>query len=137
MTPRLLYWACRLFLGGIFVYAGITKLANPLQFSAAMEGYRILSPEGVIWFTGIIPWLEIILGMGLFCGLWVRCFAASAGLLLFLFLLIMGATYLRGIEADCGCFGVGEKISALTLIRDTLFILPAVYLSLRSGNRPR
>jgi putative oxidoreductase len=135
MIRRLLYWACRLFLGGIFVYAGMTKLANPLQFSAAMEGYRIVSPDGVIWFTRIIPWLEITLGMGLWVGLWIRGLAVSAGMLLSLFLLIMGMTYLRGIEADCGCFGVGEKISVLTLIRDTLLIAPAVYLSLRPGHR--
>jgi putative oxidoreductase len=135
MIPRLLFWCCRLFLGGIFVYAGITKLANPLQFSAAMEGYQILSPHGVIWFTRIIPWLEIILGVGLFLGFRIRFFAASAGTLLFLFFVIMGVTYLRGIEADCGCFGVGERISAWTLLRDAFFIAPAVYLFLRPGNR--
>jgi putative oxidoreductase len=135
MIPRLLFWCCRLFLGGIFVYAGITKLANPLQFSAAMEGYQILSPHGVIWFTGIIPWLEIFLGVGLVFGLWIRWFAASAGILLFLFLLIMGVTYLRGIEADCGCFGVGERISAFTLLRDTLLVLPAAFLFVKTNKR--
>jgi putative oxidoreductase len=133
MIHRLLYWTCRLFLGGILVYAGLTKLANPLQFSAAIEGYQLLSADGVIWTSRIIPWLEIVLGMGLIFGLWIRFFAALAGSLLVFFLLVMVAATLRGIEADCGCFGVGEKISSFTLIRDAFLILPAVYLFFKTG----
>ncbi len=44
------------------------------------------------------------------------------------FIGVMLVTYLRGIEADCGCFGIGERISPFTLVRDTLFILPALFL---------
>jgi hypothetical protein len=45
-----------------------------------------------------------------------------------IFVVIMAVTYARGIEADCGCFGIGEPISPLTLLRDTLFIIPAAFL---------
>jgi uncharacterized membrane protein YphA (DoxX/SURF4 family) len=128
MIPRILHWACRIFLGGIFVYAGYTKVENPLQFAAAVEAYRILSPYLVIWVVKIQPWLEIVLGVALILGIAIRYTAAFAGGLFLFFIGIMLITYLRGIEADCGCFGVGEKISPLTLVRDTLFILPALYL---------
>lgn len=137
MIHRLLHWICRLFLGGILVYAGLTKLANPLQFAAAIEAYQLLSPDWVIWISRIIPWLEIVLGMGLIFGLWIRFFAAFAGSLLVFFTLIMLVTYLRGIEADCGCFGVGEKISPFTLFRDTFLILPALYLFVKVNSGPK
>ncbi len=29
MNPRLLHWACRIFLAGIFIYAGYTKIETP------------------------------------------------------------------------------------------------------------
>ena len=124
----ILHWACRLFLGGIFVYAGYTKMANPLQFAAAVEGYQLLSPDSAIWVVRVLPWLEIILGIALLLGIMIRYTAGFAGAFLMFFIGVMLVTYLRGIEADCGCFGVGERISPLTLVRDALFILPALFL---------
>ena len=129
MIVHILHWACRLFLGGIFIYAGYTKLENSLQFAAAIESYKLLSPSIVIWVIKILPCLEIALGIALLLGISIRFTAGFTGGLLVFFIGVMLVTYLRGIEADCGCFGVGEKISPFTLGRDTFFILPALYLS--------
>ncbi len=131
MIWRILTWACRLFLGGILIYAGTTKIANPLQFAAAVEGYQILTSNGVIWVVKILPWMEIVLGILLIIGIQVRYTAGLIGLLLAFFITVMLVTYLRGIETDCGCYGVGEKISPLTLVRDASFILPALFLVIR------
>ena len=128
MITHILRWACRLFLAGTFIYAGYTKLENPLQFAAALEAYQLLSPGMVIWVIKVLPWLEVVLGVALLLGIFIRFTAAFAGGLLVFFIGIMLITYLRGIEADCGCFGVGERISPFTLSRDTLFIIPALYL---------
>lgn len=128
MIWRILHWACRLFLGGIFIYAGYTKLENPLQFAAAVEAYQLLPPHLVIWVVKILPWFEISLGAALAAGFATRYTAAVAGGFLAVFIGVMFVTYLRGIEADCGCFGVGERISPFTLARDALFILPALFL---------
>jgi len=128
MIIRILHWAARLFLGGIFIYAGCIKLENPLQFAVAVEGYQLLTPSLVIWVIKILPWLEIALGIALLLGIFIRFTAAFAGGLLLFFIGIMSATYLRGIEADCGCFGVGEKISPFTLAREIFLMIPALYL---------
>jgi putative oxidoreductase len=128
MIWRILHWACRLFLGGIFIYAGYTKMENPLQFAAAVEAYQLLPPHLVIWVVKILPWFEIVLGAVLAVGFAIRYTAAVAGGFLAFFVGVMFVTYLRGIEADCGCFGVGERISPFTLARDALFILPALFL---------
>jgi putative oxidoreductase len=131
MIPPLLHWACRFFLGGLFIYAGYTKVDNPLQFAVALEAYQLLSPDSVIWVVKTLPWLEIVLGAALILGITVRHTAALAGALLSLFVAVMLVTYLRGIEADCGCFGIGERISPFSLVRDFLFILPALFLVIK------
>ncbi|MBI4766428.1 MAG: DoxX family membrane protein [Deltaproteobacteria bacterium] len=128
ITLKILHWNCRIFLAGIFIYAGYTKIVNPLQFAAAVEGYQLLSPDSVILVARILPWVEVILGIALIAGLMIRYTAAFAVAFLTFFIGIMLATYLRGIEADCGCFGIGERISPFTLARDSLFILPALFL---------
>jgi uncharacterized membrane protein YkgB len=129
MLQRILHWACRLFLGGIFVYAGYTKVENPLQFAAAIEAYKLLPPAIVLWVVKVLPWTEIVLGISLLAGITIRYTATLAGALLAFFIAVMLVTYLRGIEAYCGCFGIGERISRFTLARDTLFLLPAVFLA--------
>jgi uncharacterized membrane protein YphA (DoxX/SURF4 family) len=128
MLPRLLHWACRIFLAVIFIYAGYTKLENPLQFAVAAEGYQLLSPGAVVWMVKILPWVEILLGVALLSGLWIRYTAGFTVIFLAFFIGVMFVTFLRGIEADCGCFGIGERISPFTLARDSLFILPAIFL---------
>jgi hypothetical protein len=61
---------------------------------------------------------------------------AAAGLLSF-FLCILAITYFRGIEADCGCFGSGDRISPFTLARDFMMLLPALFLILEPRLRMR
>lgn len=128
VNPRLLHWACRIFLSGIFIYAGYTKIENPLQFAVAAEEYQLLSPDSVVWVVKILPWLEIVVGAVLLSGIGIRYTAGFAAIFLAFFIGVMGVTFLRGIEADCGCFGLGQRISPFTLVRDTLFLLPALFL---------
>lgn len=128
MALRTLHWICRIFLAVIFAYAGYTKAVNPIQFAAAIEKYQILPPAAVLWVVWTLPWVEIILGAILLIGIKIRYFAGLAFGILLLFVVVMAVTYARGIEADCGCFGIGEPISPLTLLRDSLFMLPALFL---------
>jgi len=130
-TFRIFHWMCRLFVGAIFCYAGYTKVENPLQFAAAIEAYRLLPPSMVILVADWLPWIEIVLGLLVLAGLRIRLTSGTAAGILGFFIIIMLVTYLRGIEADCGCFGVGERISPLTLLRDTLMMLPALFLLLQ------
>jgi uncharacterized membrane protein YphA (DoxX/SURF4 family) len=128
MTLPILHWVSRIFIAAIFIYAGYTKVLAPIQFAAAIEKYQILPPGGVLWVVKTLPWIEIVLGILVLLGVKIRYFAGAAASLLAFFVVVMAVTYARGIEADCGCFGIGEPISPLTLLRDTLFIIPAAFL---------
>lgn len=128
MVITFLTWASRVVLAGVFIYGGYTKLQAELQFAAAIAGYRLLPDKLILPVATYLPWFEIILGLLLLTGWYRRVVAGFAAGLLTLFIIIMTITYLRGIEADCGCFGVGERISPTTIARDSLFLIPAVFL---------
>jgi uncharacterized membrane protein YphA (DoxX/SURF4 family) len=130
-------WGCRLFLGGLFVIAGYAKLANRFEFELAIESYQILPVWGVIALARTLPWFEVILGLLLLRGWKLHWFATVSTALLGFFLALMGISYARGVEATCGCFGIGEPVSPRTLLRDTLFFLPSVYLTVVAWKRVR
>ena len=116
-------------LGALFLYAGWIKLANPFLFEMAVDSYRMLPPAGVVVVASSLPWIEIVLGMMLLKGWKLPFLAGFTALLLGGFLVAMGITYARGIEAHCGCFGFNEPISPLTLTRDSLLFGMAVLLT--------
>ncbi len=135
MPGKVLYWISRLGLGLLFIYAGFTKLYPPenrLLFEMAVSAYQILPVPGVIAVARVLPWFEIALGLLLLVGWKLRYFATVAAVLLGIFIGAMTITYLRGIEADCGCFGLGEPITPKTLLRDTGILLLAVFLAVRA-----
>jgi uncharacterized membrane protein YphA (DoxX/SURF4 family) len=132
---RILEWSARLGLGALFIYAGYAKLQNPFVFEMAVDGYQLLPPAGVIVVARGLPWLEVVLGLVLWTGWKLPYSATFTALLLGTFLVMMGITYARGIEAQCGCFGTGEPISPRTLARDSLIFAVAAVLAGRAWRR--
>ena len=135
MLLRVLEWICRLLLGALFVIAGYTKLGNPFLFEMAVDTYQLLPPIGVIVVARTLPWLELVLGMLLVRGWKLNYVATFTALLMGAFLLAMSITYARGIEANCGCFGLSEPISPMTLARDSLLFAFAVFLAIYSWRK--
>ena len=135
MAWRILAWVCRLALGGLFLVAGYTKLHNPFLFEMAVDAYRILPAWAVVIVARGLPWLEVVLGLLLLAGWMLRYVSSFASLLLGAFVTMMGITYSRGVEANCGCFGFGERISPLTLARDSVFLAMAVFLAVYAWHR--
>lgn len=128
MTIKILHWLCRLILAGVFIYSGYVKLQEPLQFAVAISGYKMV-PENLIFpMARFLPWMEIVLGLALLIGWKIRYFSAATAALLLFFITVLTITISRGIEANCGCFGLDERISPLTILRDSLFLIPALYL---------
>ncbi len=91
----------------VLVWAGLSKLADPVAVYGAMLEYRLPLPAPILKAAAIIlPWLE------LFCGLLlVTGFARQAVLLLVTalftaFLLIVGHAVFRGLDINCGCFNL-------------------------------
>ncbi len=105
-------------------------MESPLLFEAVIYRYDLFPNPYVPTMAHVFPWVEIALGVLLLIGFrWkLRYFAGAATALLLFFIVILTVTYLRGIEADCGCFSFEDRISPKTIARDSLMLIPALYL---------
>lgn len=136
-TKRILAVVARIIVGGIFLYAGVVKLRDPVAFAGSIAAYRILPYFANYVVAAVLPWLEILCGALLVTG--VR-FKGATVLLFLLNLIFMGAlasALVRGLDIDCGCFrqGGGETSPWVALGRDTL-ILGALIVVFRSTPKP-
>lgn len=97
---------CRLILGGVFAYAGVSKILDPGGLAASIRSYGLGLPE---WFVSIsahgLPYLEVLLGLYLIIGLFTRASAWATNLLMVVFIAALAQGALRGLQVDCGCFG--------------------------------
>jgi uncharacterized membrane protein YphA (DoxX/SURF4 family) len=118
---HLLWRLGRILLGGIFIYAAYTKLRQPWElFALSIDSYRLLPSWAVIGVARTLPLLELLIGILLVLGFWKRTVAASATILLAGFLAIMVRAYFGELNIDCGCFGIGQALGPMTLLRDSL-----------------
>jgi len=132
--PQILHWGCRIILAAMFFYTGYVKIESTLQFAVTLLGYELF-PETLVFFIAKwFPWVEIALGVFLlmrpdFNIRWkIRYVAAATTALMLFFTVILTITYFRGIDANCGCFDFDSKISPLTILRDSIILIPALYL---------
>ena len=111
VRQSLVWPALAIVIGAIFVYAGATKVWNPLGFANDISHYRILSWPLGIRLAFYLPWLEILCGLALVFG---RLRAGGTAILLALTAIFIAASIIaraRGIDINCGCFGsVGKGL---------------------------
>jgi putative oxidoreductase len=127
----------RIVLGGVFLYAGVSKVFDPGGLAASIRSYGLGLPE---WFVTLsaysLPLLEALLGLYLLAGLFTRAstWAVNGLMALFLLALVQGA--LRGLEIDCGCFGSASGDEASNLWVDVLRDLGLLVLGLQLAFAP-
>jgi len=120
----------RLILGVVFGYAAYTKLSQPWAlFAISVDAYHILPEWAVTVVARGLPWLELALAVLIVLGPWRRTTSVAASTLLLVFFGMMVRAYLRGEQIDCGCFGPGEAISPLTLVRDGALLAVSGFLT--------
>lgn len=124
-----MHWVCRLALASVFLYSGYMKLKAPLQFAADLSAYKLLPDTWIYPVSQYFPWLEIVLAVLLLIGWKMRLWGIAASALMLFFIALLSLTYIRGIDANCGCFGTGDRISPLTILRDSAFLIPALFLA--------
>lgn len=114
----------RIALGGIFIYAAVPKIADPVAFAGSVAAYRILPYFWNYVAAAVLPFLELICGILLVLGIRVRTGALIIGALNLVFMVALASAIVRGLDIDCGCFRQGgEKTTPwLALARDAVFL---------------
>lgn len=127
----------RLFVGVVFLYAGVLKIQAPQAFADSIASFQMVPYQliGVIALT--LPIMEIVTGVALVVGPFQRL-AAFAGLVMALvFGVALGSAILRGLEVDCGCFGGAEPSALKTWIsfgRDLVLFGATLCIYYRGSN---
>ncbi len=119
-------------MGSIFIYASIAKIAKPAAFAKDIYNYQVL-PDVLINLTALVlPWLELFLGLCLLAGIWMPGAVLAVNGLLIAFLGALVFNMARGLDVDCGCFGVGSDATAMSgtyyLTRDIIFFTIGAFL---------
>jgi len=131
----------RVALGIVFLYAAYTKLREPwLLFAMSIDAYQILPEWASMALGRTLPWIELALGLLLASGVALRYSAAGATALLGVFFAVMVRSYAAGVNIDCACFGLGEKIGPATLVRDGILLVLSIsltYLAVTRLTEPR
>lgn len=120
----------RLVLAAVFIQSGWDKLQHLDAFYAAAQNYKILTPTLTYFYSVALPWLEIMAGLYLLLGLFIRFAAGLSGALLLSFLIALGIALTRGDAIDCGCFvgGKSEPINWGLFIRDCCLLAGCIAL---------
>lgn len=118
----------RIILASVFIYAGAEKISDPNSFSQAIYNYRIFPNEIINIFAIILPWIELISGILLLFGISVKENSAIIGGLLFVFIILIGISMLRGLDINCGCFGKGTPVGWRKIAENTLMLILALAL---------
>jgi putative oxidoreductase len=113
----------RLVLGCLFIYAGVVKVLDPLDFAQNIRNYRLVGQSLSFIAAAVLPWLEILAGVALAAGIWKRASALIISGLLVFFILLTLVTMARGLDVDCGCFGALSRRSGFGVVLEDLGML--------------
>ena len=125
----------RILLGLVFLFAGIAKISDPVRFIFTLRQFNLFS-EAVIPFMALyLPWLEFTLGLFLILGLLYRASAFLLVCLNTMFAIVILTVIARGMEIDCGCFGmfadvlkIPDSADIKAIIRNVIFIGISIYI---------
>ena len=98
-------WGSSIALAGVFLFAALPKILDPAAFAAAVAGFISLP-----WFTVnlvaiFLPWVEVVLAVGLLLPRFRRGAVVGIAVLLLLFTLGIAGNMILGREVACSCFG--------------------------------
>lgn len=113
----------RIILAFVFIYAGAEKISDPKGFSQAIYNYRLFPLETINFFAITLPWLELICGILLLFGISVKENSAIIASLLFVFIVAIFISILRGLSIDCGCFGKGNQVGWRKIGENTILLI--------------
>jgi putative oxidoreductase len=130
LSNKYLLFCSRLCLGLVFIIASIEKIAIPEIFATNIEAYQILPVFIINIIALIIPWLELLCGIFLISGFYLRSSSLIVSALLVAFIFLLSWAIFHGLHIDCGCFGVrgGSEVSWMRIIEDVLLLIMGVHI---------
>jgi uncharacterized membrane protein YphA (DoxX/SURF4 family) len=135
----------RWILGILFIYTGLVKAINPVDFLKLIRQYELVENYMLLNLVAvIIPWLEVFCGFLLLAGIAVRGTALTLlGMLApFTVIVLKRALAIQSLQSiafcavkfDCGC-GMGEVFICQKLTENSLMIFMLFMLLIGYGKK--
>lgn len=130
----------RLLVAGVFIYAAVPKILDPVSFAGDIANYRV-----PYWMwnaaAGVVPMLELFGALALLHPKHWRGGALVLGALTLVFLVLIYSVIARDIDIACGCFGKAEVASRVgwdLFLRDLglLALVLVAYLPRNAASDP-
>ena len=125
IDSKILFILFRLILGFVFIYAGIEKILDPAGLARDVANYRILPDVLVNLWAIALPWIELLVGLGLLLGFYRRGSSLVLFGLLLMFTVAITVNLVRGVDINCGCktpWAASDRISLQKLVEEFIFL---------------
>jgi len=127
----------RLVLAAVFIYAAVQKIGRPLAFADEIHTYGVVDYGIPLYLMAVVlPWLELLSGLSLATGLFVRGSALALSCLNAMFIIVItkrtvgyvndGTPFMK-VYFDCGC-GFGAVFAWKKLLEDGLYLIMSAAL---------
>jgi uncharacterized membrane protein YphA (DoxX/SURF4 family) len=127
LTNPQLVLISRVFVGLLFIVSSLDKIVDPAAFAQSVSNYGMLPTWMPMIVATILPWLELLCGLGVLFGLLLRGSSLLLSAMLAVFTFAVLTALLRGLDISCGCFTQdpsAEHIGWMKIVQDmTLFAL--------------
>ncbi len=134
-SRNILWRIVALIIGGIFIYAGVMKIFDPVGFANDIDNYKILPWPLTVRLAFYLPWLEILCGLAVILDLLYRGGLLILTMLISIFIIASVIAKARGLDITCGCFGHASKYLSFFGHLALDFVLLAVLGALWFTNR--
>jgi len=118
-----------LWVAGLLLFAGVTKLRDPGLFADQIRSYEIVGDPLVALVALVLPPLEVLVAVSLFIPA-LRRGACLAGVgLAAVFLVALSSAWARDLDISCGCFGSSGKTDyPSAILLDLSMLIPLLLL---------
>jgi uncharacterized membrane protein YphA (DoxX/SURF4 family) len=113
LSNTVLILLARIFLGGLFVVAGLDKITDSQAFANSVLQYKVVGPTLAMWTATILPSLELLCGLSLIIGLYPRGCTLLITIMLVGFTILVAFALMRGLDISCGCFTQDPNVSKI------------------------
>jgi len=117
----------RILIGCLFVVSGFEKLIGSYQnFLYVVQSYEFLSAPLEEIVARVMPWGELLLGVFMVLGLWLKWVLRALLILVAMFICIVSQALIRGLPiTECGCFGelISFPLHVVLLVDGSLLFL--------------
>ncbi len=113
----------RLTLGVTFILAALPKIGDPPGLAKTIWAYQLVPALALNPMALVLPWLELLCGLALLAGFWVRAAALWVGTLLLAFSLALAVNLAQHRPIDCGCFGTAGPRPEAERLADMRWVL--------------